>query len=403
MMKNLTQKIFFGFILGILFGILLGSISLPFNFNQKIISTIGFGGDVFLKTIKMLVVQIVFFSLINGVANLNNIGSLGRIGIKSISIYITTTFLAITISLFFANLINPGKALDTNFDTANLEVSDPPSFFDILLNIIPANPFQSLVEGEMLQVIFFAILIGSALSMSKKGGGLKKFFFDFNEIIMKILSIVMIIAPIGIFCLIAKTFATQGLSSILELFKYFFLVIVVLLIHVVFVYLPIVKFIGKISYKKFFVGIKEALLFAFSTSSSSATIPITLECLKKNFAIRQNVASFTVPLGATINMDGTAIMQGVATVFIANLYGIDLFFYDYLSIILTATLASIGTAGVPGVGIIMLGMVLSQVGLPLEGIAIVMGVDRFLDMLRTSVNISGDAMVSIIVNKTEKK
>ncbi len=402
-MKNLTQKIFIGFVTGILFGILLGSFSLPFGFNENIISTITFGGDVFLKTIKMLVVPIVFFSLTNGVANLNNIGSLGRIGIKSISIYITTTFLAITISLFLANLIDPGKGLDTNFESKNLKVSDPPSFFEILLNIIPANPFQSLVEGQMLQVIFFAILLGSALSMSKKTDTLKKFFYDFNEVVMKILSVVMIIAPIGIFCLIAKTFATQGLSSIIELFKYFFLVVGVLMIHVFFVYLPIVKFFGKISYKKFFIGIKEALLFSFSTSSSSATIPITLECLKKNFAVKQNVASFTVPLGATINMDGTAIMQGVATVFIANLYGIDLFFSDYLSIILTATLASVGTAGVPGVGIIMLGMVLSQVGLPLEGIAIVMGVDRFLDMLRTSVNISGDAMVSIIISKTEEK
>tara|TARA_B100000029_G_scaffold488309_1_gene544728 strand:+ start:419 stop:1627 length:1209 start_codon:yes stop_codon:yes gene_type:complete len=402
MVKSLTQKIFIGFTLGIFFGILLSSISLNSYLNQTIISAITFGGDVFLKTIKMLVVPIVFFSLINGVANLNNIGSLGRIGIKSISIYITTTFLAITISLFFANLIQPGKGLDTNFEVENIKVSDPPSFFEILLNIIPSNPFQSLVEGEMLQVIFFAILIGSALSMSKKTIALKKFFFDFNEVIMKILSIIMIIAPIGIFCLIAKTFATQGLSSILELLKYFILVVAVLIIHMLFVYLPIVKFFGKIGYKKFFSGIKEALLFAFSTSSSSATIPITLECIKKNFAVKQNVASFTVPLGATINMDGTAIMQGVATVFIANLYGIDLFFPDYLSIILTATLASIGTAGVPGVGIIMLGMVLSQVGLPLEGIAIVMGVDRFLDMLRTSVNISGDAMVSIVINKTEK-
>ena len=218
---------------------------------------------------------------------------------------------------------------------------------------------------------------------------------------MKILSIVMVFAPIGIFCLISKTFATQGLSSILELFKYFILVIVALITHLLIVYLPIIKFYGNINILKFFTGLKDALIFSFSTSSSSATIPITLGCLKKNFAVKDNVASFTVPLGATINMDGTAIMQGIATVFIANLYGIDLILSDYVSIILTATLASVGTAGVPGVGIIMLGMVLGQVGLPLEGIAIVMGVDRFLDMLRTSLNISGDAMVSIVVNKGE--
>ena len=213
----------------------------------------------------------------------------------------------------------------------------------------------------------------------------------------------MVIAPIGIFCLIAETFATQGLSSIYELFKYFILVIMVLLFHAFFVYIPIIKFYGKINIYDFFKGIREALLFSFSTSSSSATIPVTLKCMKKNFLIKDNIASFTVPLGATINMDGTAIMQGVATVFIANLYGFDLILTDYISIILTATLASIGTAGVPGVGIIMLGMVLSQIGLPLEGIAIVMGVDRFLDMLRTSVNITGDSMISIVINKSETK
>ena len=184
--------------------------------------------------------------------------------------------------------------------------------------------------------------------------------------------------------------------------KYFVLVIFVLLIHVSIVYLPIIRFYGKIQLKDFFLGIKEALLFSFTTSSSSATIPVTLNCLKKKFHIKDNIASFTVPLGATINMDGTAIMQGIATVFIANFYGIELFFSDFVSIIITATLASIGTAGVPGVGIIMLGMVLNQVGLPLEGIAIVMGVDRFLDMLRTSVNISGDTMVSIVINESEK-
>ncbi len=403
MTKNLTQKIFIAFIFGIIFGITLSYFPIDLNIKQSLINFLDFGGSVFLKTIKMLVVPIVFFSLINGVANLNNISSLGRIGIKSIFIYISTTFIAISISLFFANLINPGKGVNSNFDNSSLKVSDPPSFLNILLDIIPENPFQSLVEGQMLQVIFFAILIGSSLSTLEKMKSLKKFFFDFNEVIMKILSIIMIIAPFGIFCLIAKTFGTQGASSILELIKYFSLVVLVLFFHLIFIYLPIIKFYGKINVINFFQGIKAALLFSFSTSSSSATIPVTLECIKKNFGVKNNIASFTVPLGATINMDGTAIMQGVATVFIANLYGVDLIFFDYISIIITATLASIGTAGVPGVGIIMLGMVLGQVGLPLEGIAIVMGVDRFLDMLRTSVNVSGDAMVSIVVNKSEIK
>ena len=402
MQQNLTKQIFLGFLFGIVVGLLTSLTELPNNFKNIFIEFFSFGGDAFLKTIKMLVVPVVFFSLVNGVANLNNINSLGRIGLKSFLLYLTTTFLAITISLMVANFFNPGRGINLEFNSKSIEIVDPPSFLEIILNIIPNNPFQSLVNGEMLQVIFFAILLGSALSLIKEESAVKNFFNDFNKIIMKILSFVMIIAPFGIFCLISKTFATQGLSSILELFKYFILVIIVLITHVIIVYLPIVKFYGGVNLNKFFSGIKDALVFSFSTSSSSATIPVTLNCLKKNFNIKDNVASFTVPLGATINMDGTAIMQGVATVFIANLYGMDLVISDYISIILTATLASIGTAGVPGVGIIMLGMVLGQVGLPLEGIAIVMGVDRFLDMLRTSVNITGDAMVSIVVNKAEK-
>ena len=401
MKKGLTKNIFYGFFFGILLGITLSIVKLPNSIENIILDLLNFGGDIFLKTIKMLVVPIVFFSIVNGVANLNNINSLGRIGFKSIFLYLTTTFLAITISLILANFFNPGKGVNFNVDTKSIDISDPPSFLEIILNIIPSNPFQSLVNGEMLQVIFFSILLGSAISLFKENSALKKNFSDLNDVVMKILSIVMVFAPIGIFCLISKTFATQGLSSILELFKYFILVIVALITHLLIVYLPIIKFYGNINILKFFSGLKDALIFSFSTSSSSATIPITLGCLKKNFAVKDNVASFTVPLGATINMDGTAIMQGIATVFIANLYGIDLIFSDYVSIILTATLASVGTAGVPGVGIIMLGMVLGQVGLPLEGIAIVMGVDRFLDMLRTSLNISGDAMVSIVVNKGE--
>tara|TARA_Y100001954_G_C15744303_1_gene570184 strand:- start:172 stop:1383 length:1212 start_codon:yes stop_codon:yes gene_type:complete len=402
MKEKLTQKIFLGFIFGIVFGVFLGSLGLPVKLEDSVISFLEFGGNVFLKTIKMLVVPIVFFSLINGVANLNNIATLGRIGIKSIFIYILTTFFAITISLTIANFFQPGKGINSTPSDNKFNISEPPTFLEILIDIIPQNPFHALVEGNMLQVIFFAILIGGAISSMKNLKLMKNFFFDFNEVIMKILSFVMIIAPFGIFCLIGQTFATQGISSIFELMKYFVLVILVLLIHVSIVYLPIIRFYGKIQLKDFFLGIKEALLFSFTTSSSSATIPVTLNCLKKKFHIKDNIASFTVPLGATINMDGTAIMQGIATVFIANFYGIELFFSDFVSIIITATLASIGTAGVPGVGIIMLGMVLNQVGLPLEGIAIVMGVDRFLDMLRTSVNISGDTMVSIVINESEK-
>ena len=216
------------------------------------------------------------------------------------------------------------------------------------------------------------------------------------------LDVLMKIAPLGIFCLIAKTFSSQGIDSILELLKYFIGVVIVLFIHLFIVYLPLVKLIAKVNLINFFSGLKQALLFAFSTSSSSATIPISLRVAKENLKIKENIASFTVPLGSTINMDGTAIMQGVATVFIANIYGMSLMPSDYLSVIVTATLASIGTAGVPGVGLIMLGMVLNQVGLPLEGIALIIGVDRILDMMRTATNVSGDIAVSLFINHTEK-
>ena len=401
-MKNLTKNILIGFLLGVIFGIFINLVDLDQSDKKIIIELLSVGGEIFLKIIKMLVVPIVFFSLTSGVANLNELNTLGKIGIKSISLYILTTFFAITGSLIFANLIDPGEGFKLKIENNSVTISEPPSLSDVILNIIPNNPFESLVNENMLQVIFFAILLGSAISISKKKE-LTKFFNDFNLVIMKVLSISLTIAPVGIFCLISKTFATQGLGSIIELAKYFLVVSFALFLHVIFIYLPLIRIVGKVKVVKFFNGMKEALIFAFSTSSSSATIPVTLENLRKNFSVKDKIASFTVPLGATINMDGTAIMQGVATVFIANAYGVDLSVIDYLNIILTSTLASIGTAGVPGVGIIMLGMVLNQVGLPLEGIALIMGVDRFLDMLRTAVNVSGDSMVSIIINNSEKK
>ena len=254
----------------------------------------------------------------------------------------------------------------------------------------------------MLQVIFFSILLGGCLSTLNKNKLLVDIVFKLNELVLKMLNVLMTIAPFGIFCLIAQTFASQGFDAILELLKYFFGVVLVLFIHLTLVYLPLVRYVSGTNIIFFLSSIKQALLFAFSTSSSSATIPITLNNVENNLKVKK-ISSFTVPLGATINMDGTAIMQGMATIFISNFYGIELLFSDFLTIIITATLASIGTAGVPGVGMIMLGMVLSQVGLPLEGIAIVMGVDRLLDMLRTSLNVAGDATVTILINKSEAK
>ena len=404
--KTITEKILIAFIFGIVFGIILNFSKeysfILYNFvTENILST---GGEIFLRALKMLVVPIVFCSLICGICNLKDFTSLGRISIKTISFYIFTTSIAISIAILLASIVNPGESFKSQIISNEIEINSAPKISEILINIIPLNPFESLVKGNMLQVIFFALLIGSAISISKsKGKSANDFFVSLNEVILQALQIVMIFAPFGIFCLISNTFATQGLEMILELGKYFFTVVIVLFIHMFFIYGSLIKILSKISPIYFFKNIKECIFFAFSTSSSSATIPITLRNVTENLKVKKKVASFTIPLGSTINMDGTAIMQGVATVFIANIYAQDLFLVDYLTIILTATLASIGTAGVPGVGLIMLSMVLTQVGLPLEGIAIVMGVDRLLDMLRTSVNVSGDATISFLIDQSENR
>ena len=403
--KNLTRNIFFGFILGILVGIIFNLLkdSFPLISEFLIKDILKVGGEVFLKILKMLVVPIVFCSLICGVCNLKDFSSLGRISLKTITLYILTTSIAITLAIGIASLIQPGLDHGREVMSDDINIGIAPSLSEVIINIIPQNPFKALVEGNMLQVIFFAIILGVSIALSKEEGKpAAEFFTSLNEVVLKALGILMFIAPLGIFCLICSTFASQGIDMIIELTKYFMTVIFTLLIHMVIIYGSIIKVIGGISPFYFFNSIKESMFFAFSTSSSSATIPVTLKNVQENLNVKKKISSFTVPLGSTINMDGTAIMQGVATVFIANIYNHSLVFSDFLTIILTATLASIGTAGVPGVGLIMLGMVLNQVGLPLEGIAIVMGVDRFLDMLRTATNVSGDAMISFIIDKSEK-
>lgn len=405
MNKNITKNILFAFILGIIFGIgfnVLKDIT-PLFYSFFVNTVFDIGGAIFLKVLKMLVVPIVFCSLICGVCNLSDFSSLGRISIKTVGLYILTTSIAISLALSIASILDPGITQIHSIPNNALEITDAPKISDVVINIIPQNPFKALVDGNMLQVIFFALLLGSSISLCKeKGKAAGNFFISLNEVILQTLQIVMIFAPIGIFCLIANTFASQGVEMIIELAKYFLTVVFVLLLHMFVVYSSLIKLLTHISPINFYKKIKESIFFAFSTSSSSATIPVTMKNVTENLNVKKKVASFTVPLGSTINMDGTAIMQGVATVFIANIYSQSLILSDFLTIIITATLASIGTAGVPGVGLIMLGMVLNQVGLPLEGIAIVMGVDRFLDMLRTSVNVSGDAMVSLIINESEK-
>ena len=349
----------------------------------------------------MLVVPLVFCSIAVGVTSLGNIALMGRVGLKSLIIYLVTTAIAISLALICAMIVTPGEGLEIQ-STGAFVSKEAPSLSSVITSIIPSNPILALAEGEMLQIIFFAILLGISITIAGvKGNILKKGLESINSVMMSMVSIIMKLAPIGVFCLITKTFATQGISMIVPLASYFFTVMFVLILHVLFTYSFLLKFIANLSPIIFLKKMRTAMVFAFSTASSNATIPVTLNTVQKRLGVDKSIASFTVPFGATINMDGTAIMQGVATVFIATVYSVDLSIADYITVILTATLASVGTAGVPGVGLIMLTMVLTQVGLPVEGIALIIGIDRLLDMMRTAVNITGDSMVSIITSKTE--
>jgi Na+/H+-dicarboxylate symporter len=414
---SLTSRIFIGMIAGILIGSLLqllfddsGDFSVRvFGFDISAYAILVDGifhviGQAFVASLKMLVVPLVFVSLVCGTCSLSDPSRLGKLAGKSVGLYVFTTGIAITVALTLALIFQPGIRDNGGFSTenANYVAKEAPSFAQILIDMVPSNPINAMAEGNMLQVIVFALLLGVAMALSGDAGKrIGRFFEDINTVIMKLVTMLMNLAPYGVFALLAKLFATMGIGAILDLGKYFFLVIAVLLIHAFVTYPLLLKVFTGLNPLILLKKMREAVLFAFSTSSSSATLPITLETAKFKLGVKSPVASFTLPLGATINMDGTAIMQGVATVFIAQVYGIDLTVTDYLMVVLTATLASIGTAGVPGVGLIMLALVLQQVNLPVEGIALIIGVDRLLDMVRTAVNITGDCVVGTIVAKSE--
>ncbi|WP_337840332.1 dicarboxylate/amino acid:cation symporter [Rheinheimera sp.] len=359
------------------------------------------GGQIFMASLKMLVVPLVFVSLVCGTSSLSDGGTLGRLGGKALGLYTLTTAIAIGLAIFFAVLVSPGAGVEMTSD-ASFSVAQAPSLVEVILNIFPSNPVEAMAKGEMLQIIVFAVLMGLAIALSGEAGArVRDFFNDLNDVVMKLVGFMMELAPYGVFFLMAKLFTTLDLSDLSSLAWYFGTVLFVLLFHGFVVYGAFLQLAGRLNPLMFFRKMKDVALFAFSMSSSNATIPVNLETTTKKLGVSNNIASFTIPLGATINMDGTAIMQGVATVFIAQVFQVELTFTDYLMVILTATLASIGTAGVPGVGLIMLAMVLQQVGLPVEGIALIIGVDRLLDMTRTAVNISGDAMVSCLIGKSE--
>ncbi|WP_448247459.1 dicarboxylate/amino acid:cation symporter [Thalassotalea agariperforans] len=358
-------------------------------------------GQIFVASLKMLVVPLVFVSLICGTCSLKDTTKLGRIGGKAIMLYLTTTAIAITLAIVGALLIEPGVGVNMTSDTT-FAPKEAPALTQVIIDMFPTNPFNAFSEGKMLQIIIFALLFGIAIALSGEAGErLTKVFEDLNVVVMRLVTILMNLAPYGVFCLLAKLFTDIAWSTVLNLLTYFLVVLAVLFIHALLVYPSILKILTGLNPITFLKKMKDALLFAFSTASSNATIPVTLETATQKLGVKNSIASFTVPLGATINMDGTAIMQGVATVFIAQVSNVDLTIADFLLVILTATLASIGTAGVPGVGLIMLAMVLGQVGLPVEGIALIIGVDRLLDMTRTAVNVTGDSMVTLIIGKSE--
>jgi Na+/H+-dicarboxylate symporter len=358
-------------------------------------------GQAFLRLLTVLVVPVVFLSLVCGAAAMDDIRKLGRVGLRSVALYLTTTAAAISLAMGLALLIGPGRgfALDTGIA---FEARPAPPLADTVLNLFPKNIVAAMAEGNMLQIILFAILLGLAITLAgAPGKRVLAAFGDWNEVVMKLVGLVMSLAPIGVFALIARTFAREGFGAFGPLLGYFLTVLLALALHALGVYPLLLKWLGGLRVGPFFRKMREVHLFAFSTASSNATIPVTLRTVETRLGVSNPIASFTVPLGATINMDGTAIMQGVATIFIAQAYGLALGPSQLLMVILTATLASIGTAGVPGVGLVMLGMVLMQAGLPVEGIALVIGIDRLLDMVRTAVNVTGDAAISCIVARSE--
>ncbi|PNI03543.1 dicarboxylate/amino acid:cation symporter [Vibrio diazotrophicus] len=400
---SLTSRVIIGMVAGILTGFIIRALFEGNTFVDAYIVNGLFevGGKIFIASLKMLVVPLVFVSLVCGTSSLKDITTLGRMGGKTLAFYIITTAVAITLALFMGTVFQPGAGADLTA-ASTFAATEAPSLGKVIIDMFPTNPISSMAEGKTLQIIVFAVLFGIAISAAGEAGErVAAMFNDLNEVIMKLVALLMNIAPYGVFFLMAKLFTGLGLGAILNLAEYFLVLSAALLIHGLVTYSVMLKSFSGLSPITFLKKMEDAVMFAFSTASSNATIPVTMETAKYRLGVDNKVASFTIPLGATVNMDGTAIMQGVATAFIAQAFNIDLTMGDYLTVILTATLASIGTAGVPGVGLVMLAMVLNQVGLPLEGIALIMGVDRLLDMIRTAVNITGDCCVSCIVAKSE--
>jgi len=398
------MKIFMGLLLGVIIGILVYNLpSGTFKDSILIGGIFELLGQVFLRGIMMMVIPLVFISLVNGVASIGDIKKLGRVGGRTIVFYLATTAFAVSLALFLGYIMKPGIGLDLGaIEQIETTVSEKIPLVQVLFEMIPKNPISAMAEGNMLQIIVFAIITGVGLSvLGDRVNIIIRIFEQLNELVMQMVNFVMIFAPIGVFGLIAKTFATVGYTVLIPLLKYIITVYIGFILHAGVVYSGMLKGFTGLSPKKFYKKFFPVMSVAFSTASSNATVPINLDVNEKQLGVSKNIASFTIPLGATINMDGTAIMQGVTTFFIAQVYNVPLSIEAILTVVLTATLASIGTAGVPGAGTIMLSMVLQSIGLPLEGIGLIMGIDRIIDMGRTTVNVTGDAVCTTIIAKME--
>ncbi|KPZ59845.1 Proton/sodium-glutamate symport protein [Pseudoalteromonas sp. P1-13-1a] len=387
----LWLKILIGMITGIIAGMLLGN-------NAEYIKPLG---QLFISAIKMLIVPLIFCSLIVGVTSMKDTTKMGRIGVKSIVFYLATTAVAISIGLGLGLLFEPGAGLNMVATTV-ADAKPSPTLVDTIVGLVPKNPVGSLASGNILQIIVFALSLGIALNLiGEKGEPASKMFESLADAMYKLTELVMKLAPYGVFALMAWVSGKYGLDVLLPLIKVIGLVYLGCIIHVLVLGGGFVGLLGKLNPQRFYKGIIEAQIIAFTTTSSSGTLPASIKCATQNLGVSRTVSSFVLPVGATINMDGTALYQGVLALFIAQAFGIDLTTTDYLTIIATATLASVGTAGVPGAGLIMLSLVLTTVGLPLEGIAIVAGIDRILDMARTTINVTGDLMVTLLIGKSE--
>ena len=397
---SFTKKIIVSMILGILIGVTFNLTSLlESSSGTYVINLLDLVSYLFLSSLKLIIVPLIFFSIVCGIVSLSDDVSISRLGIKTLLLYTITTVIAISLGLLFSSFINyepiEMKNLGSVVNIENIETDG---------NIFPNNIFKSLSDGNIIHLLIFAVLIGiSAARIKNKIKTFIQYFYDFNDVINELVKLIISFTPVAVFCILAKTFSTQGIETIMPLAGYFFTVVFVLLFHFVFTFSILIKLFTVLNPVKFFQNLKDVVIFTFSTSSSSASIPFTLKAAEEKYGIDKSISTFTVPLGATINMDGTAIMQGCATFFLASLYGIDLGINEIITIVITATIASIGTAGIPSAGIIMLTVIFTQIGIPLEGITLLLGVDRLLDMMRTSVNVSGDLCISCVIASSEKK